>query len=228
MGPAPAATGGVSPGPAPPVGVSPGPAPGRLAGGLRARVGVGGRPAGPGVGRGLDRGWAAGWTRGGPRADLVQLGVVDEVGPVPVDERAEAEAVLPAAGEQEAGSAQGQRRWHGRCSDVASDVLSSDLVLRGPVCPPPGPARGPRGLPPKPGSRRAAAPCCPRRVSCRAPSRAPPPPAQFCAGRTRSNWVARASRRRSCGPAPSLTPGPDCLSPASPVSVQGLSPEPAP
>lgn len=137
MGPAPAATGGVSPGPAP-VGVSPGPAPGRLAGWLRARV------RGPCEDR-QDPGWAAGRTRAGPWADLVQLGVVDEVGPVPVDERAEAEAILPAAGEQEAGSAQGQRRWHGRCSDVASDVLSSDLVLRGPVCPPPGPARGPRG-----------------------------------------------------------------------------------
>lgn len=55
--------------------------------------------AGHGVGRRLDPGWAAGRTRGGPQADLVQLGVVDEVGPVPVDERAEAEAVLPAAGE---------------------------------------------------------------------------------------------------------------------------------
>lgn len=145
MGPAPAATGGVSPGPAP-SGRVPRPRP-RPAGWLAActRTGAMRGPAGPGLGRGQDPGWAAGWTRGGPRADLVQLGVVDEVGPVPVDERAEAEAVLPAAGEQEAGSAQGQRRRHLRCSDVASDVLSSDLVLGGPMCPPPGPARGPRG-----------------------------------------------------------------------------------
>lgn len=53
-----------------------------------------------------------GWTGD---ADLVQLGVVNEVGPVPVDERAESQAIFPAAsrGEEQDTSQCEQRRRQG-------------------------------------------------------------------------------------------------------------------
>lgn len=148
---------------------------------------------------------------GGPRADLVQLGVVDEVGPVPVDERAEAEAVLPAVcGERETVSA---RRRHPCWSDVASNVLLSDLVLGGPVYPLP----APHGDPSLSTTASAPGPL---------PGR-PRPPAQF----GRENWqrVDGSGLWTAVLLSRSVTePRPRRPLPSSPVSVLDLSPESAP